>query len=74
MRTIDLNLHDDRRSRRVQLTSAACGLSSAEFIRAAVDAAITTMAAHDSILALMLRYDDDEAAKPAARAEAVSHL
>ena len=78
MRTLNLDLGDARRSRRVQLASAAVGLSSAEFIRAAVDAAITTMAQRDAILALMLRYEDEQPAKPpaelAARAEAVSHL
>jgi hypothetical protein len=77
MRTIDLDLGDERRSRRVQLASAACGLSSAEFIRASVDAAIATMAEYDKYFALMLRYSDENAAKPKARAkpraEAISH-
>jgi hypothetical protein len=73
LRTIDLDLRDEHRTRRVALASAACGLSSSEFIRAAVDTAIATMADHDHILALMLRYDADQDARPA-RADAVSHL
>jgi hypothetical protein len=59
MRTLDLDLGDERRTRRVQLASAAVGLSSAEFIRAACDASIKTMADYDPVLALMLRYEDD---------------
>jgi hypothetical protein len=76
LRTLNLDHGDERRTRRVQLASAACGLSSAEFIRAAVDAAIATMTEHDAILALMIRYADDQPTKPesAARATAVSHL
>jgi hypothetical protein len=74
VRTLNLDLGDERRSRRLQLASAACGLSSAEYIRAAVDAAIATMAAHDATLALMLRYAGERAPQPKAHADAVSHL
>jgi hypothetical protein len=74
VRTIDLNLNDERRSRKVQLCSAACGLSSSAFIRAAVDAAMATMAEFDATLALMLRYADEDAPPPQARADAHSHL
>ena len=74
MRTLNLDHGDERRTRRVQLASAACGLSSAQFIRAAVDTAIATMAQYDATLALMLRYADERAPQPSARAEPVSHL
>ena len=74
MRTLNLDLGDERRTRRVQLASAAVGLSSAQFIRAAVDSAIATMAEHDATLALMLQYADENAPQPNARADAISHL
>lgn len=64
MRTLDLDLGDDLRSRRVQLASAACGLSSAEFIRASIDAALRTMAERDDAMAGMLRYTAENAPRP----------
>ena len=74
MRTINLDRGDERRSRRVQLASAACGLSGSEFIRMACDVTLATMADHDVHLKMMFECLDKELELPKPRAEAVSHI
>jgi hypothetical protein len=63
MRTLNLDYLDADRTRRVRLAACACGLSSAEFIRGAVDIAVQSMAAKDPYLAMMIagqsRKSDD---------------
>jgi hypothetical protein len=54
LRTIDLDIGDDSRTRRIRLVAAALGMSAAEFIRASVDIAIEHTAVHDRYLGLML--------------------
>lgn len=50
--------------RKVNVASAACGLSSGEFVRAAVQAALQTMAYRDKMLRTQFAWIDGELSEP----------